>query len=114
MKRLNITATPLDGVVRVDRAIGRDTRGAFARLFCAEELAACGWTDPIAQVNHSATPRRGSLRGMHFQYAPYAEAKLVTCIRGVIFDVAVDLRKGSSTYLHWHGEYWAVRMAAPC
>jgi len=104
MKRLSITATPLDGVLRVDRKIGRDMRGSFARLFCAEELAAAGWIGPIAQVNHSVTARRASVRGMHFQYAPHAEAKLVTCIRGTVFDVAVDLRKGSPTYLQWHGE----------
>ena len=81
-----------------------DTRGFLSRLFRADELAAAGWKKPIAQINHTSTARRGTVRGMHFQRPPHAEMKLVTCIRGEVWDVAVDLRRGSSTFLHWHAE----------
>jgi len=79
-------------------------RGYLERLFCSEELARVGWNRPVAQVNHTFTARKGTVRGMHFQYPPYGEMKLVWCLRGRIFDVAVDLRAGSSTFLQWHGE----------
>jgi dTDP-4-dehydrorhamnose 3,5-epimerase len=81
-----------------------DARGAFSRLFCADELLDAGWSWPIVQVNHSLTRGRGSVRGLHYQKQPYAEAKLVSCIRGEVWDVAVDLRKGSPTFLRWHAE----------
>ncbi|WP_110032834.1 dTDP-4-dehydrorhamnose 3,5-epimerase family protein [Hoeflea marina] len=74
-----------------------DDRGHFSRLFCAEELAEAGWTGPVAQVNHSVTGRAGTVRGLHLQRPPHAEMKLVSCIRGAVFDVAVDLRPGSPT-----------------
>jgi dTDP-4-dehydrorhamnose 3,5-epimerase len=73
-------------------------------LFCAEELSVAGWKKPIAQINHTRTSRRGTVRGMHFQRAPHSEMKLVSCIRGSVWDVAVDLRKGSATFLQWHAE----------
>jgi dTDP-4-dehydrorhamnose 3,5-epimerase len=73
-------------------------------LFCAEEFASIGWRNPVAQINHTMTHRRGTVRGMHFQYPPYAERKLISCLQGEIWDVAVDLRRDSSTFLHWHGE----------
>ena len=79
-----------------------DERGFFTRMFCADELAAAGWAWPLAQVNHSRTVRRGCVRGLHFQRAPHAEAKLVSCLRGAVLDVAVDVRTGSASYLHWH------------
>jgi len=81
-----------------------DTRGLFSRFFCAEEFGQAGFTQPIAQINHTLTHKKGTVRGLHFQLPPYAEAKVVSCINGSIFDVAVDLRKGSPTFLHWHGE----------
>ena len=99
-----VEPTPLAGVKVLQRHRFSDDRGSFARLFDTAELAALGSTFPIAQINHSATSRRGSLRGMHYQLRPKADAKLVTCIRGVILDVAVDLRKGSPTLCRWHGE----------
>lgn len=103
-RRFIITDTPLAGLKRVQRHYLGDARGVFARLFCAEELASAGWTKPIAQINHTYTARRGTVRGLHFQYPPHAEQKLVTCLRGEVWDVAVDLRAGSSTFLHWHAE----------
>ena len=102
MKRFTVEATPLAGLMRVQRQCMQDERGFLARLFCAEELAVAGWQRPLAQVNHTRTLRRGCLRGLHFQRAPHAEAKLVSCLRGAVFDVAVDLRPGSTTYLQWH------------
>jgi dTDP-4-dehydrorhamnose 3,5-epimerase len=76
-----------------------DERGFFVRVFDHEELGI-----EITQINHSMTKVKGSIRGMHFQRAPFAEVKIVKCLKGSIFDVAVDLRKDSPTYLKWHGE----------
>ena len=104
MSRFGIDDTPLPGLKRIQRKPVADERGAFARLFCAEELAAAGWHWPVAQANHSLTRQRGAVRGLHFQHPPHGEAKLVTCLRGAAFDVAVDLRAGSPTFLHWHAE----------
>ena len=58
----------------------------------------------IVQINHTLTVMRGTVRGLHFQYPPHAEIKIVSCLRGEVFDVAVDLRQGSPTFLQWHGE----------
>ena len=102
MKRFTVEATPLAGLMRVQRQCLQDERGFLARIFCAEQLAAAGWQRPVAQINHTRTARRGCVRGLHFQRAPHAEAKLVSCVRGAVFDVAVDLRPGSPTYLHWN------------
>jgi dTDP-4-dehydrorhamnose 3,5-epimerase len=81
-----------------------DSRGALSRVFCAEELAAAGWPGPVVQINYTVTAKRGTVRGMHFQHPPSAEAKLVSCIRGEVWDSAVDLRTGSPTLLQWHAE----------
>lgn len=96
--------TPLDGVCILERRVFSDNRGFFTRLFDADELADAGWSLPIAQVNHSFTARRGSIRGMHYQRPPHVDMKLVTCIRGAVLDVALDVRAGSPTLLRWHGE----------
>lgn len=106
--RFEVRSTPLDGVRVVERRVFGDNRGSFARLFDAEELASVGWVGPIAQVNHSITTHRGSIRGMHYQRAPHADMKLVTCIRGAVFDVALDVRAGSPTLAQWHGEMLSV------
>jgi dTDP-4-dehydrorhamnose 3,5-epimerase len=82
----------------------RDERGFFNRIFCQKELGAVRPDLIIAQINHSMTRVKGTIRGMHFQYPPFAEMKIVRCVKGSVFDVAVDLRKGSSTFLQWHGE----------
>jgi len=108
MTRLRITELPLAGLRKVTRTSHRDERGCFTRLFCARELASAGWTRPITQINHSWTRARGTVRGLHFQQPPHAETKLVICIRGVVFDVAVDLRAGSPNFLRWHGERLAA------
>jgi dTDP-4-dehydrorhamnose 3,5-epimerase len=101
MSRFEVSEMPLAGVMCVTRQRMGDARGFFSRLFCADELAAAGWTRPIAQINHSHTAQAGTVRGMHYQHPPHAEAKVVTCLRGRVWDVAVDLRAGSPTFLHW-------------
>jgi dTDP-4-dehydrorhamnose 3,5-epimerase len=102
MSRFTITDTPIAGLKIVERQHVGDARGFLARLFCADELATAGWHKPIAQINHTATQQQGSVRGLHFQRPPHAEMKLVSCLRGAIWDVAVDLRAGSPTFLQWH------------
>lgn len=81
-----------------------DHRGAFARLFCVDELAQVLGERQVVQANHSRTCKVGALRGLHFQSPPHAEMKLVRCIRGRVWDVVLDLRAGSPTFLQWHGE----------
>lgn len=104
MNRLEITPTPIAGLRRViSRQLG-DSRGYLARTFCTEELATAGWPGPVAQANLTFTRQKGTVRGLHFQHPPHTEAKLVRCLRGEIWDVAVDLRKGSPTFLQWHAE----------
>jgi dTDP-4-dehydrorhamnose 3,5-epimerase len=78
-----------------------DSRGVFARTFCAGEFRAQGLDPRVAQASTSATRRRGSLRGIHWQAAPWGEAKLVRCVRGAVFDVAVDLRRDSPSFCRW-------------
>lgn len=104
MSRFTVSNLPLASLKLVERQRIGDSRGFLSRLFCAEELAAAGWVKPIAQINHTYTAMRGTVRGMHFQRPPHNEMKLVSCIRGEVWDVAVDLRAGSPTFLHWHAE----------
>ena len=103
MSRLELQETPLAGLWAVRRQRLADERGFFSRLFCAQDLAEAGWVLPIAQINHTLTHRRGAIRGLHYQTAPHAEDKFISCLRGEIFDVAVDLRRDSPTFLRWHG-----------
>jgi dTDP-4-dehydrorhamnose 3,5-epimerase len=83
----------------------RDDRGFFVRSYCDKALKEINIMKPIKQVNHSFTSIIGAIRGMHYQNPPHAEIKMVRCISGEVFDVAIDLRKGSDTFLQWHGEY---------
>lgn len=108
MARFSIRDTSLKGLHVVERRKVEDSRGFFSRFFCAEEIAAAGFLRPIAQINHTLTKRRGSVRGMHFQFPPHSEDKFVSCLRGEVFDVAVDLRKDSPTFLQWHAEILAA------
>jgi dTDP-4-dehydrorhamnose 3,5-epimerase len=104
MSRFAITDLPLPGLKLVARQHLGDARGFLCRLFCVDELASAGWHKPIAQINHTRTAERGSIRGMHYQLPPYAEMKLVSCIHGEVWDVAVDLRANSPTFLQWHAQ----------
>ena len=102
--RFEICDTPLRGLKVIRRTLVGDTRGFLERLFCAEEMSKLIPKQTIVQINHTLTVKRGTVRGMHFQHPPHAEIKFVSCLRGEIFDVAVDLRRGSSTFLQWHAE----------
>jgi len=98
---MDFQRTKLEGVFRVKAQPYRDARGAFARLHCPEEFAAAGIAFAPVQTSLSGNPHPGTLRGLHYQAAPHAESKLVRCVRGRIFDVAVDLRPASPTYRQW-------------
>jgi dTDP-4-dehydrorhamnose 3,5-epimerase len=98
---MRFAPTNLEGVLIVDLEPHADERGFFARSFCADEFAARGLRTDVLQCNVSFNRRRGTLRGMHFQVAPRAEAKLVRCTRGLLLDVVVDLRPDSPTYCRW-------------
>lgn len=86
-------------LIELERAI--DERGYFARTFCTREFAAAGLATVFVQHSVSYTERTGTLRGMHFQRAPHKEVKLIRCVAGAIFDVLIDLRQESPTYMRW-------------
>lgn len=102
--RFDILDTPLPGLRILQRKPIGDSRGYLERLFCTDELQALAPGRHIAQINHTLTASRGTMRGMHFQRPPHAEIKFVSCLRGEVFDVAVDLRDNSPTFLRWHAE----------
>jgi dTDP-4-dehydrorhamnose 3,5-epimerase len=102
--RFDIQSTLLSGLQIVTRKPLGDHRGYLERLFCVDELREIFGARRIVQINHTLTQKKGMVRGMHFQYSPHAEMKLVSCLRGEVFDVAVDLRKNSPTFLYWYGE----------
>jgi dTDP-4-dehydrorhamnose 3,5-epimerase len=95
---------PLAGLKYLERNPVGDARGSLQRLYCADFLRSIGVAKPLAQINLTQTQRRGTVRGMHFQHPPHMEIKIVSCLRGKVFDVALDLRQGSPTFLAWHGE----------
>jgi dTDP-4-dehydrorhamnose 3,5-epimerase len=103
-RRFTATATGLAGLMVVRRQRIEDARGFLSRLYCREELAEIGFSEPVVQINQTVTRAPGMVRGMHFQRPPHAEDKLVSCLRGEVYDVAVDLRAGSPTLQQWHGE----------
>ena len=98
---MRFSATGIAGVVIVDVEPHADERGSFARLHCPDEFAAAGHAFEPAQTSLSRNPHAGTLRGLHHQPAPHGEVKLVRCVRGRIFDVAVDLRPQSPTHRRW-------------
>ena len=98
---MEFVETAIAGMFEVGHDLRSDSRGAFKRQYCEQEFAAAGLNTRWVQVNHSLTRGRGSIRGLHFQRPPHAEAKLVSCPVGRAFDVAVDLRRGSPTFLNW-------------
>ena len=103
MSRFTITQTPLAGLKIIARQRLEDGRGFLTRVFCAEELLESGWNGPVAQINHTRTLHKGTIRGMHFQFPPHSEKKLICCLTGEIWDVALDIRADSPTFLRWHG-----------
>jgi len=106
--RVIFSPLELEGAFLVDLERREDDRGFFARAWCGEEFEAQGLSSALVQCNLSFNHVAGTLRGMHFQRAPHAEAKLIRCTRGAIMDVIVDLRRGSPT----HGRWLSVEVAA--
>jgi dTDP-4-dehydrorhamnose 3,5-epimerase len=104
MARFTCIDTPIAGLALIQRHLIGDARGYLERLFCGNDLQAIIVDRAIVQINHTFTAKAGTIRGLHFQYPPHAEMKLIACLRGEIFDVAVDLRQGSPTLLRWHAE----------
>ncbi len=100
---MRFVQTPLPGAWAIEPERLGDERGWFARTFDADEFERRGLNPVVAQCNASFNARRDTLRGMHYQAEPYGESKLVRCVRGSIFDVAIDLRPDSETYCSWHG-----------
>ena len=102
MGAMNTHPLPLPGLLRIDTSPSVDSRGEFVRVSCSDELSTIRPDLMFAQVNLSTTLMRGSVRGLHYQVGPAWEAKMIRCLRGRVFDVAVDLRADSSTFLQWH------------
>lgn len=94
--------TSLKGAYIIEIEPMTDERGFFARTFCIDEFKKNGLDFNIVQCNVSYNKKKGTLRGMHYQANPYEEAKLISCIRGAVYDVSIDLRKGSPTYCQWY------------
>lgn len=101
---MNVSQTPLHDVMIVETTAFSDERGLFARLYCENELSEIIGHRRIVQINYSRTHTVGAVRGLHYQQPPHAEMKLVRCLKGRVWDVAVDLRAKSPTFLQWHAE----------
>jgi dTDP-4-dehydrorhamnose 3,5-epimerase len=101
---MNIVKLPIAGAFIVEGKPHSDHRGAFERLYCEKSLSEVIGDRRIVQINHSRTHNVGAVRGLHFQHAPNVEMKMVRCIRGRVWDVLVDLRAGSHTFLKWHAQ----------
>lgn len=105
---MKIIKTPIEGVLVAQAQPLSDNRGSFSRWFCTNELSGILGDRKIVQINHSKTNQTGSIRGLHFQRSPHSEMKFIRCIRGRVWDVALDLRENSPTFLQWH----AVELSA--
>jgi len=104
MNLFSISKTAIENLKVIQRFLIQVERDFLERMFCAQELKTVGWTKPVSQINHTFTKKKGVVRGLHFQNKPFTEMKLVSCLRGEIWDIAVDLRKNSATFLQWHAE----------
>ena len=100
---MNFVETTLKGSFVIDLTPFQDNRGWFARTFCKEEFAKIGHSKEWLQLNHSFTSTKGVVRGMHYQTPPFSEVKLVRCIVGAVFDVIIDIRENSPTFLQYFG-----------
>lgn len=98
-----INSSPIEGLFVIESQPIGDSRGWFTRAYCKNEFQKAGLNGEWVQANQSYSARRGTVRGLHFQKPPFQEIKLIRCIAGKIFDVAVDIRKGSPTFLQWFG-----------
>ena len=102
MKRIN---TQINDLFLIELNQYIDNRGSFSKIFCSDFFKTFGLKKSIKQINISNTFKSGTIRGMHFQHPPYAETKIIKCINGAVFDVVIDIRRNSKTFLNWHGEY---------
>lgn len=107
---MKLSKTPLKDLYVCDSDAIEDERGAFSRFFCRHELEEVIVQKQVVQVNYSSTSKRGAIRGLHFQLPPAMETKMVRCIQGEVFDVAVDIRAKSPTFLKWHGQILSAKM----
>jgi dTDP-4-dehydrorhamnose 3,5-epimerase len=98
---MKLVDTTISGATVIESTAFQDDRGAFSRLFCMRELQAIVGKRTIVQINHSTTHSVGAVRGLHYQNLPYVEMKIIRCLKGRVFDVAVDLRQDSPTFLKW-------------
>lgn len=103
VRGMKFVETPLGGAYVIELEPFLDERGLFARVFCQKEFAKIGFQKQIVQINHSVTRQKGAIRGIHYQIPPACEIKIIRCLHGKVFDVMVDLRMGSSTFMQWHG-----------
>jgi dTDP-4-dehydrorhamnose 3,5-epimerase len=103
------TETKLKGSYVIDLDLFEDERGWFARTFCKDEFKKMGHDGEWVQLNHSFTKQKGTIRGMHYQMPPFGEIKLIRCIAGAVFDVIVDIRKDSPTFLQWVGMEFSAK-----
>jgi dTDP-4-dehydrorhamnose 3,5-epimerase len=103
LARMIFRETPIAGAVLIELEPLADERGSFVRTFSVDDFAAHGLATDVVQCNTSTNVRAGTLRGLHYQAAPFEEAKLVRCVHGSLFDVVVDLRADSPTYCAWYG-----------
>lgn len=98
---MEFLATNIIGLYTIHLQKIKDDRGLFARTYCKNEFKEIGFDKEFVQFNHSFNKLKGTIRGLHFQQMPFAETKLIRCVQGAVYDVAVDLRKNSPTYLQW-------------
>ena len=104
MNLFDFSFTNIEGLAQVMRKTPQDHRGAFSKIYCDEEFSVSKLDFQVKQVNCSYTSKKGTIRGLHYQVPPHAEKKLVTCTKGKIFDVVVDLRAHSPTFLFWYSD----------
>lgn len=109
-RRFEFQDTPLEGLQILQRQPLADNRGYLERMFCSAELGPLLSNKNIVQINHTMTHKRGAVRGLHFQYPPHADTKFISCLRGEVFDIAVDLRADSPTFLKWHATILSAAM----
>jgi dTDP-4-dehydrorhamnose 3,5-epimerase len=103
VSRITLIDTPLQGLKILQRNPISDSRGFLERMFCQETLKEVLGQKSIRQINHTLTAREGTIRGFHFQYPPFSEIKIVSCLKGEVWDVVVDIRKDSPTFLQSFG-----------
>ncbi len=100
--KMKFKELPIEGAYEIILSPFEDNRGSFSRIYCEKELNQIGLYENIVQINHSRNKEKGTLRGMHFQYSPFSEIKIIRCLRGRVYDVIVDLRKNSRNIFSWY------------